>query len=41
MVARLLTIYSLGYDWLVRGRPEEWREPSDGWREPYERGLAY
>ncbi len=40
-MARLLINYSLGYDWLVRGCPEEWHEPSDGWREPYERGLAY
>lgn len=40
-MARLLINYSLSYDWLVRGCPEGWRDPSDGWREPYEHGLAY
>lgn len=34
-MARLLITYSHGYDWLVRGCPDE------DWREPYERGLAY
>jgi hypothetical protein len=34
-MARLLITYSLSYDWLVQGRPEE------DWRPMYERGLAY
>ncbi len=34
-MARLLISYSLSYDWLVRGRPNE------DWREPHEEGLAY
>lgn len=34
-MVRLLITYSLSYDWLVRGRPEE------DWRPVYERGLAY
>ena len=32
---RVLINYSYGYDWLVRGRPDE------DWHEPYERGLAF
>lgn len=34
-MARLLITYSLPYDWLVRGRPDE------DWRPVYERGLVY
>lgn len=35
VVSRLIITYSLSYDWLVRGRPEE------DWRPAYERGMHY
>jgi hypothetical protein len=34
-VSRLIITYSLSYDWLVRGRPDE------DWRPAYELGLRY